>query len=220
MNDSSCETNKKKVVLIGGGGHAKSVLSVIAQLDCYQVIGYTELKEKVDMPIPYLGTDDELLKIRNKASHAVIGVGQVIINILREELYKKLKKLDYILPIIIDPSAHVASSAQLGEGTVVMKNCVVNVDATIGKCCIINTASVVEHDCQIGNFAHISLGAILGGQVRVGSRSIIGAGAVVIQNLSIVDEVIIGAGACVVKDCKKSGVYLGVPAVFRAKNGF
>ena len=34
---------KDKIVVIGGGGHAKAVVNVIKKLDKYDIIGYTDL---------------------------------------------------------------------------------------------------------------------------------------------------------------------------------
>ena len=105
-----------------------------------------------------------------------------------------------------------ALDTEIGAGSVVMANAVVNPSAHIGTHCIINTAAVVEHDNRIGDFSHISVGARLGGAVSIGAHTWIGIGAAVGNNVSICDHCIIGAGGAVIHAITESGTYVGVPA--------
>ena len=100
---------------------------------------------------------------------------------------------------------------EIGQGTVVMANAVINAGARIGAHCIINTSAVVEHDNRIADFVHISVGAKLAGTVSVGKRSWVGIAACVSNNIHICDDCMIGAGAVVIKDIEESGTYVGVP---------
>ena len=113
----------------------------------------------------------------------------------------------------IHPSAVISAlDTEIGAGSVVMANAVVNPSAHIGTHCIINTAAVVEHDNRIGDFSHISVGARLGGAVSIGAHTWIGIGAAVGNNVSICDHCIIGAGGAVIHAITESGTYVGVPA--------
>ena len=42
-----CKTDEawKSIVVIGGGGHAKVVISILRKLKRYRILGYTDLKE-------------------------------------------------------------------------------------------------------------------------------------------------------------------------------
>ena len=119
---------------------------------------------------------------------------------------------DRNIPVLIHPSAVVADSVSIAEGTVIMAGAVVNPDAVIGKGCIINTCSSVDHDCCIGDFVHVSVGAHIAGTVNIGDRTWIGIGAAVSNNLNICADCMIGAGAVVVKNIEDKGTYIGVPA--------
>jgi UDP-perosamine 4-acetyltransferase len=49
------------IVLIGGGGHAKVVISILRKLDRHRILGYTDMKNNGALSgAPYLGTDDDL----------------------------------------------------------------------------------------------------------------------------------------------------------------
>ena len=43
-----------------------------------------------------------------------------------------------ILPVIVSPNAYVSKRAQIGNGTIIYHDAIVNTNAKIGKNCIIN----------------------------------------------------------------------------------
>jgi glycosyltransferase involved in cell wall biosynthesis len=45
----------------------------------------------------------------------------------------------------------VSKYANIGEGSIVMSNAVINAFADIGKACIVNTGAIIEHDCHLGD---------------------------------------------------------------------
>ncbi len=66
--------------MVGGGGHAKVVISILRKLESYRILGYTDLKDNgALLEAPYLGSDSELAALaagRGKLN-AVLAVGQV-----------------------------------------------------------------------------------------------------------------------------------------------
>ena len=48
----------KGVILIGGGGHALSLLEIIKDRNI--IVGYSDIKPNALLPIPYLGTDEDI----------------------------------------------------------------------------------------------------------------------------------------------------------------
>lgn len=187
------------IILIGYGGHARSVADCIERRHAFRIAGYTEFVPQ-NSEYRYLGRDDELERLyRNGILNAVICVGYLGKGDLRERLYQKLKKIGYNLPAILDPSAIVSDRAVLGEGSFVGKGAIVNSGAQIGRACIVNTMALVEHDCVVKDFAHIAVGVVLCGGVLVGEGAFVGAGATVIQGLSIPDRGIVPAGMTVRK---------------------
>lgn len=185
------------IVLVGFGGHAKSLADSIEWEGKYHIAGYTDVKASSGR-YRYLGTDDALEAIfAGGISNAVVGIGYMGKGTIRQQLYRKLKDIGFNLPIIIDPSAVVSSSTVIEEGSFIGKGAIVNAEAFIGKMVIINTKALVEHECIVDNFAHVAVGAVLCGQVKVGEAAFIGANATVIQCRNVNAGVIIPAGAVV-----------------------
>ncbi|NLI92236.1 MAG: acetyltransferase [Peptococcaceae bacterium] len=205
----------KKIVLVGGGGHAISVVDVIQSVGEYDICGVVDLNQNIGKQImghEIIGTDDSLVDILNTGvKYSAVTIGSVGNTALRKMLYYKLKKIGFTLPNIIDPSAVVSKNAILGEGIFIGKKVVVNAGCKIGDMSIINTASVIEHGCNIGKFTHISSNAVVCGDVTVGNDTHIGANATVIEGLSIGQGTLIGAGSVVTHDIADHTIAYGNP---------
>lgn len=203
------------IILIGGGGHCKSVVDTLLRQGQYNIVGIVDQEENLGknvsgFPIQYCDNDLEELYHKGIRS-AFISLGGIGASNLRKKLFTKAKEIGFMFPNIIDPSAIVAASAIIEDGVFIGKNVVVNVDAKIGSMAIINTKAVVEHDCLIGEFSFVSIGVNLSGNVTIGANTQIGTGANVIQGISIGENSIIGAGSVVVKDIRANTQAVGVP---------
>ena len=202
-----------KIIVIGGGGHAKVVISILKKLNKYEIIGYTDNKNNGEiLGVHYLGNDDILRGLLKKdVNKAVIGIGNInsCKNIL--EISNKLTKLGYSFPPIISPDSILNEGTSVGKGAAVMDGVVINTGTVIGDFSIINTNSSIDHDCSIGNFVHIAPGSVLCGRVEIGDNTFIGTGVTIIQNIHIEPHCMIGAGAVVNKDITHKGKYIGNP---------
>lgn len=201
----------RRIVLIGCGGHGKSVGDSIEAGGAYRIAGYTEGQKDPASYYIYLGTDDVLEELRCQGiAHAAVGVGYMGRGDVRDRLYRMAKDLGYELPVIRDPSAIVSGNAAVGEGSFLAKGAIVNADAAVGKMCIVNTGAVLEHDVRAGDFSHVAGGAVLCGGVQVGSHALIGANATVIQQVRIGERAIVGAGSVVLADVPDGKTVCGV----------
>lgn len=192
----------KRILLLGGGGHCKSVLDSLLSLDQYDDIGIVDNKEtKSVLGVPIVGLDNDLaLLYKDGWTDAFISVGSIGSTYVRRKLFYLAKQLGFNIPSIVDASSIVANNVQLGEGVFIGKRAVVNSGSVVDDCAIINTGAIIEHDCRISEFVHISPNATLCGNVSVGIDSHVGAGSVVRQGLTIGSNTIIGIGSVLVKD--------------------
>lgn len=204
----------EKIILLGCGGHAKSVVDTIEACQQYEIAGFIDVKKESLYSYrnyKVIGDDNSLEEIyKTGIRNAIICIGYVGKECRREFIYKKLKEIGFYLPIIVDPTAIVASDVKLQEGIYVGKRAVINSNAVIEKMSIINTGAVIEHDCKIKEFSHIAVCATLCGQVEVGKKCFIGANATIIQSLKIGDQVIVGAGSTVLSNVDKNRTVVGI----------
>lgn len=206
---------KKNILLIGGGGHCKSVLDSLLELNEYAEIGIVDKNENVGnsvMGVPVVGCDDDLPALfRDGYRYAFITVGSIGNPTLRIKLFKLLSEIGYEIPFIIDNSAKVSKYAEIKQGVFIGKQSTINAGALIQRGSIINSGSIVEHDCQIGAFSHIAPGAVLGGEVVVGENSHVGSNATVKQQIQIGFNSIIGMGSVVLQNIDSHTVAYGNP---------
>lgn len=202
----------KDIILIGCGGHAKSVVDSIEKCGQYKIVGFLDRKEskkKGYKEYAIIGSDEILESLYKKGIHnAFITIGYLGNLRVRNNIYKKIKRIGFLMPNIIDNTAIIASDAILGEGNYIGKGTIINSNATIGNACIINSKALVEHDCKISDFVHVAVGATLCGGVIVGKNTFIGANSVIIQEKNIGSETIIGAGSIVTKNIETNIKYI------------
>ncbi len=161
---------KKQILLIGGGGHCKSVIDVIEQENRFEIVGIIDKKELLGHDVlgyKIIGCDEDLSNLRQHYHYALITVGQIKSPEIRIKLFEMLKSLGYELPVVISPLAYVSKYAILGDGTVIMHHALVNAHARVGQNCIINTKALIEHDAMVEAHCHISTGAIVNGGVQI-----------------------------------------------------
>lgn len=209
------------LLVIGGGGHAKSVLDTIQSLKEVEVFGIIDIREKIGnkvLDVPVIGTEEDLLRyFQIGVTNVSLALGGQEYRYHQKELYKKCKKIGYHFPNIIDPSANVSKSVRLGEGNFIGKRAIINAETTIGNICIINTGAIVEHECIVEDFVHVAPGSTLCGRVHLKERSFVGARSVVIPNRQIGEGAFLGAGSVVCMDIGPYVTAVGCPAKERKK---
>lgn len=210
---------KRPLILIGGGGHCKSVIEV-AESAGYEIKGILDMPDEVGKEVlpghKVIGTDDEIPQYVEECDF-VITVGFIKNPAIRIKLYNKVKAAGGRLATIIASTAYVSKYAELGEGTVIMHHAFVNAGAKIGDNCIINTFVNIEHDAEVGNQCHISTGTMVNGECKIGENCFIGSQSVCANCIEIASDIIVGAGSVVRKSIRVKGIYAGNPAILKIK---
>ena len=179
---------RTEILLIGGGGHCRSVIDVIELEEKYTIAGIIDKKELIGQDVlgyKVIGCDDDLEKLFKKYKYTIITVGQIKSNSLRVKLFDKVKEIGYKLPVIKSPLAYISKHSSVEEGTIVMHQALVNANVKIGKNCIINTKALVEHDAIIEDNCHISTATVINGGVMVKENSFVGSNATTKEYIEI-----------------------------------
>lgn len=214
-------SKKEGILVYGAGGHCKVVLDILKKDPKYDIVGLVEDNEEKHgqeiLGCRVLGGFDLLKKKDDyRDKRILLAIGD---NYSRKEVWSKLNELGYDFNKAIHSSAYIGEDVDVGPGTVIMANSVVNSGAELGRNVIVNTGATVDHDCVIGDFVHLSPGTNLAGNVIVGELSHIGIGSSVKQGVRIGNQTIIGAGAVVINDISNKVTAVGVPAKVVNKKG-
>lgn len=207
----------KSIAIIGAGGHGK-VSAEIAFLNDYDVIDFYDDSYTVPTKVggwKLCGNINDLFNVYAKYDCLFIAIGN---NQIRAYIYEKFAVLNVQFAKLIHPRACVSRFSNIGSGSIVMANVVVNPETTISKGCILNTSSSIDHDCFLEPFVHICPGANLAGNIVIGQKSWIGIGSNIIQNIKIGKNTLIGAGSTVTSNLTSNIVAYGTPAKFIREN--
>jgi sugar O-acyltransferase (sialic acid O-acetyltransferase NeuD family) len=143
--------------------------------------------------------------------HLALGIGDNhqrarVFTTIRQEFPKSS------FPAVIHKSAVVASSASIGEGTVVLALGYVGAGTRAGRGVIVNSLASLDHESEMKDFSSLAPGARTGGNVTIGRHTTIGMNSAVLQGLSVGDDAVIGAMSLVRTDIDESTVAYGIPA--------
>ncbi len=193
----------KKLILVGGGGHCRSVIDVVEHTLAWEVAGIIDRTLSSGTHIQgytVLG-NDTVIPDYVKDHYFLVTVGQIKTAQIRKKLFELIQTSGGKLATVVSPRSYVAKSACLGEGTIVMHDALVNANAQIGKNGIINTKALVEHDAIVSDHCHISTAAVINGGAYVGAESFFGSTAVSVQGAIVPEKSIVAAG-CFFKGAK------------------
>ena len=190
----------KEILLIGDGGHSKSVIDVIEQEGKFKIAGIIGTAKTIGSDVlgyEVIGDDLDVDRFLKIYKYAIVAVGQIHSPETRIKIFSLLMKSGFVLPSIISPRSYVSKHAVIGRGSIIMHGAVVNANAVIGDNCIINSKALIEHDSVIHSHCHISTSATINGNVIVGEGSFIGSGVVTNNSIVIKKNSFIKAGALV-----------------------
>lgn len=197
--------------IIGAGGNAHSIVSIMSDLDI-RISGFV-----VDNPQTNSFMGQELIGFSEFASlsgdvSCVVSIGH---NSSRKVIYQRLIEVfkeRIHFPTLIHPTAYVAKSSTICQGSVVYPLAAIGPSCTISKFVQLNTHSIVEHESEVGDFASLAPGATLGGATKIGRESAILMNASVSNGISVGECVVIGANSFLKTSTGKNELWVGIPA--------
>lgn len=118
----------------------------------------------------------------------------------------------HLADALIDPSAVVASSVEIGRGSYVNSAVVIGACTRVGSQVVINRSASIGHHGVLADYVSIGPGALLAGEVNIGRGALVGAGSVVLPKIRIGAGAIVAAGAVVARDVAERTLVAGNPA--------
>jgi sugar O-acyltransferase (sialic acid O-acetyltransferase NeuD family) len=200
---------KEKIIIIGGGSHARSILALLKKNKLSNhILGYTDIK-KSNLPLKYLGEDKKIFLLNKKKIKLILGVG---INLeLRKKILNKFKKFKFLS--LVDDKSILFDNVDIGEGSIIFPNVSIGPNVIVGKFCVVHNSVVIEHDVNISENSYIGPGAVVCGNVKIGSNVLLGANSTMIQDTFIKNYCKLGAGSVLIKSFNyQKKLFVGSPA--------
>ena len=194
---------KKKILVIGSGGHASSLIDLIESTKQFKIIGIIcDKRKKGDKFLRYkiLGDDKYLKSLKRDKPYVSLGFSLYKNLSVYKKKYLAIEKMGFKIPKIISPFAYVSKSANLNDGVNIFHGVIINNNCKIGKGVTINSKTLIEHDCKIDSFSHISTGCVLNGNIRIKEKTFVGSGTIIKENIKIYKKKFIKIGSLIIKN--------------------
>ena len=168
----------RKIMIVGAGGMGREAAWTIERINevspTWDIIGFAD-----DAPSKQSGSIDGYPLLGSVAAASqnhpdaaiLLAIGD---NATRERLYRQLRGSDF--PIVIDPSADVAPTAELRHGV------------------FVGPRAGVGHDSILGDFAQVCPGATLSGHTVLGEHAFIGSNACTVPGVTVGARAKVAAG--------------------------
>lgn len=194
---------KKKIIIVGGGGHAKVIAGTLLRMPEYEIIGFLDdSTERVSLlGKPKLGKIFPIPQYL-ESNILVLGIGHVGKTSFRNRLIAEYEEANYVFETIVAPSSVITHGVTLGKGVFISDMVTLQPEVVIGDYAIISNSVCVNHECAIGRNTHICPGVMISGNVTVGNNVLLGTGSALIHGITVGNDCIVPAGCTVIKNLK------------------
>jgi acetyltransferase EpsM len=207
-------TPRPRLIVIGGGEHARVVMEAARSDGSHQLLGFTDAEacEETTRRLGVARLGDEAALASAPGALGVLGFGALATRGRRVEAVERLTPRLAGWATVVHATAWVSPTATVGPGTVILARAIVQTGARIGAHCVVNTGAIVEHDVVLHDHVQLAPGVILGGGARIGRLAYVGLGGVVRDHTAVGAGATVGMGAVVVADVADGATVLGLPA--------
>ncbi len=203
-------SDTRPLVVLGTTAFSQAVAES-ARATRLEVAGFVEnlsrerCDERLDgLPVHWIDDAAELA-----ATHdAICGLGTT----RRSIFVDQARALGFRFATVIHPTAWIAESTTVGEGSYVGPRVGISSATRIGRHVIVLMGSLIGHHTEIEDYASVMMGARIAGSCRVGEGTYVATGATVVDHVTIGANAVVGAGAVVTADVPERVQVVGVPA--------
>lgn len=195
LTDTHQLTVKPRLLIVGAGGHGRSVAEAVLMAGQFNLVGFLDdgafARGESVWDLPMLGPATAFENYADKATHAVVAIGN---NVLRQKLFTQVQAAGFALASVIHPKAIVSPRALLGSGVAVMAGAIVGTEAMLSQGAIVNCGAVVDHHAQVLEFGHLGVNACMAGGSMLGAFAWMQAGSAIGYGVQIAAGTVLKPG--------------------------
>lgn len=195
---------KERILLCGGGGHAKTLIDLIRAIDAYDLVGIADdtLERGSEvLGVPVIGSTRELAALRASGiRHAVNAVGGIGAPDVRWGVFERITAAGFSQPALIHPTALVEPTVILADAVQILAKSYISSASSVGFGSLLNAGVILSHDDHVGRCVNLSPGATCGGNVTIGDFTQIGMRATINARVTVGSRAMVGNGATVKRD--------------------
>lgn len=207
----------KDLWIAGGSGAALEVLAVARALEAssaqeWKLRGFVTPNGRVDFDLEGLETAEEDAFLKRKDASRTLLVLAIGDPGIRSKAASRFAGAGFAFATLVHPAAVVGPRCEIGAGSVLMAQAVLETHVHVGAHTLLNVATSLAHNCILGDCCSLGPGVRLAGWVSLGDRCDLGVNACVRPRVTLGPGTRVGAGAAVVADHIGDTTLLGVPA--------
>jgi sugar O-acyltransferase (sialic acid O-acetyltransferase NeuD family) len=210
----------RKLIIIGAGGAGIEALWVVQRLaatpsaEAWTVLGWVDedpaRKGELVEELPILGPPGDVC--REFGGQGIWFHGAVGDNFHRRRLTGIFEQAGFQPATLIDPSAAIAASAQIGAGCYIAAQASIAPRARIGRHVMVNLGASIGHHSQCGDFCQVCPGGRVSGRALLGEGAFVGSNGVVAPRVSVAEWATVAASSLAVQNVPARATAIGVPA--------
>ena len=188
----------KNIVIFGATDFGRLMKYYIEKDDTRKVVAFTVNSQYMtedsfcDVPVVAF---EEVEKTYSPDEYEILNaIGNSKMNDVRKAVFENCKKKGYTVASFIHSSCSIHST-DIGEGNILLENCLVYPFAKIGDGNLLWDHVLISHDCVVGNFNTFSSYADLCGYVKIGNNGYFGKHCILNDFMEVADYTLVGAAA-------------------------
>jgi sugar O-acyltransferase (sialic acid O-acetyltransferase NeuD family) len=203
----------RRIFIVGAGGFGREVALWIRDAlpeAADRIVGFLSANPRAldghSSALPILGDPEEFQPADDSGFVLAIGIPGARRRVAELLLSRGARFLS-----IVHPTAIIAPTARLGEGSIICPYAIVSDAASVGRFNLMNYHSSLAHDAATGDFAVLSPYAALGGSAAIGNDTFLGLHASVAPGKKIGPRSKVSANSCASHDTPPDALIYGVP---------
>ena len=202
-----------QIIIVGAGGFGREVLQWSRDAwpeHASRIAGFLSAEpdrlSHHECSLQIIGDPDRYEPQPGDALLLAIGIP-----VVRRQVAESLRSRGAKFLTLVHPTAIVAPTATIGEGSIVCPYAIVSDSARVGAFVLMNYHSSLGHDASAGNHAVLSPYATLGGNASIGDDVFMGLHASVGPGRRVGARSKVSANSCALSDAPPDSIIYGAP---------
>ena len=167
-----------KLFIFGTGSLSEVAYNYFKENEKFEIVGFVEFKKfikknkKKKLPIIEF---EKVTKVYPKNKfQGFVAIGPKLMNSLREDVYKKLKKKGYKLANCISEKSTISKDVKIGDNCFIQENQIIQTGVRIGNNVTLWCGNIIGHSCKIQDNCFITSNVVIAGNSSIGKNTFIG----------------------------------------------
>jgi sugar O-acyltransferase (sialic acid O-acetyltransferase NeuD family) len=203
---------KKKIIIVGSSITAQILYSYITDDNRYFVecfcVNDKYIKENSLFGKKVVALEKLLDYYSPNNFEVLVAMGYNNLNQDRENVFNAIKNFGFTVLTYIHKDAKVYNKNDIGEGSLILANSVIEPFSSIGKNSFIWSNCTIGHHSTLENNCWIASGSTIAGEAKIGSNTFVGVGVTVVNQVKVEKMNIIGAHVLISSNTKENEVFL------------